>query len=51
MELKSKLNEVKNKLNNYNLDEWHRHTRALNKTGNLVWIVKKTIGPEFLTQV
>ncbi|EEB15233.1 conserved hypothetical protein [Pediculus humanus corporis] len=50
IELKEKLNEVKNKLNNYNLDDWHKHTRAMNKAGNLLWTVKKTIAPEFVTQ-
>ncbi|KAK6631820.1 hypothetical protein RUM43_013886 [Polyplax serrata] len=50
MKLKQTLNDVKNKLNNYNLDEWHKHTRAMNKAGNLVWTVKKSIGAEFVTQ-
>lgn len=50
MEMKDNLNQVKNKLNNYNLDEWHKHTRAMNKAGNVLWTLKRDIEPEFATQ-
>ncbi|XP_066999169.2 cap-specific mRNA (nucleoside-2'-O-)-methyltransferase 2 [Anabrus simplex] len=49
-QLKQELNDVKNKLNDYNLDEWHKHTRAMNKAGEIQWKLKKEFEPEFVTQ-
>lgn len=49
--MKDELNAVKNKLNNFNLDEWHKHTRAMNKAGSVLWTLKKEVDPEFATQV
>lgn len=50
MAMKDELNSVKNKLNDFNLDEWHKHTRAMNKAGAVLWTLKKEVEPEFATQ-
>lgn len=49
-ELKSELNEIKNRLNDYNIAEWHQHTRRRNRAGDVQWRLRKEIEPEFLTQ-
>jgi len=49
--LKDELNCVKSKLDSYNLNDWHRHTRAMNKAGEIQWRLRKELEPEFLTQV
>jgi len=49
--LKNGLNRVKSKLDSYNLNDWHRHTRAMNKAGEIQWRLRKELEPEFLTQV
>ncbi|KAK2575014.1 hypothetical protein KPH14_008761 [Odynerus spinipes] len=48
--LKDQLNEVKNRLNSYNLNEWHMHTSKRNKAGQVHHRVRRDIRPEFLTQ-
>ncbi|XP_020279449.1 cap-specific mRNA (nucleoside-2'-O-)-methyltransferase 2 isoform X3 [Pseudomyrmex gracilis] len=48
--LKNDLNQVKSCLNDFNLDEWHKHTNQMNKAGSVKYIVKKYINPELLTQ-
>lgn len=48
--LKNGLNRVKSKLDSYNLNDWHRHTRAMNKAGEIQWRLRKELEPEFLTQ-
>jgi hypothetical protein len=49
--LKAELNSVKSKLDSYNLNEWHKHTRAMNKAGDIQWKLRSELEPEFLTQV
>jgi hypothetical protein len=49
--LKDELNSVKSKLDSYNLNDWHRHTRAMNKAGEIQWRLRKELEPELLTQV
>ncbi|KAK0096668.1 hypothetical protein PV326_004747 [Microctonus aethiopoides] len=49
-ELKEHLNEIKSKLNDYNLMEWRSHTRKRNYAGDIIWRVRKEINPEFPTQ-
>lgn len=49
--LKDELNAVKNKLNDYNLERWHKHTRSTNKAGSVLWTLREKIDPEFITQV
>ncbi|KAF4520681.1 hypothetical protein B566_EDAN006357 [Ephemera danica] len=48
--LKCQLNKVKSQLNDYILDDWHRHTKATNPAGRILWTVKETCSPELLTQ-
>ncbi|KAJ9593433.1 hypothetical protein L9F63_015019, partial [Diploptera punctata] len=48
--LKDELNDVKSKLDLYNLNDWHKHTRLMNKAGEVQWRLRKEIEPEFLTQ-
>ncbi|GFG29900.1 hypothetical protein Cfor_09920 [Coptotermes formosanus] len=48
--LKDELNSVKSKLDSYNLNDWHKHTRAMNKAGEIQWRLRKELEPEFLTQ-
>ncbi|XP_073981704.1 cap methyltransferase 2 isoform X2 [Rhodnius prolixus] len=48
-ELKEDLNRVKGKLNNYNLQKWHNHTRLTNRAGEVIRSLKK-LKPELLTQ-
>ncbi|XP_069682603.1 cap-specific mRNA (nucleoside-2'-O-)-methyltransferase 2 isoform X3 [Periplaneta americana] len=48
--LKEELNSVKSKLDLYNLNDWHKHTRAMNKAGEIQRKLRKEIEPEFLTQ-
>jgi hypothetical protein len=49
--LKVQLNNVKSRLDGYNLNVWHKHTRAMNKAGEILWKLRKGLEPEFLTQV
>lgn len=48
--LKDSLNEMKSRLNNFNLCEWQQHTNQMNKAGDIVNVVKKTIQAELVTQ-
>ncbi|XP_050522675.1 cap-specific mRNA (nucleoside-2'-O-)-methyltransferase 2-like isoform X2 [Daktulosphaira vitifoliae] len=48
--LKTKLNFVKHKLNDFILEEWHEHTSKMNPSGLVVNHVRKHIHPDFLTQ-
>jgi hypothetical protein len=50
-QLKTELNNVKSKLDSYNLSDWHKHTRAMNKAGDIQWKLRRELEPEFLTQV
>ncbi|XP_050524415.1 cap-specific mRNA (nucleoside-2'-O-)-methyltransferase 2-like [Daktulosphaira vitifoliae] len=49
-ELKSELNFVKNKLDNFNSETWHAHTTKMNPAGLVISHLKKNIRPDFLTQ-
>jgi ATP-dependent helicase/DNAse subunit B len=48
--LKNNLNEVKSRLNNYNLQEWHQHTSHMNEASDIVNCVKKHTRAELVTQ-
>lgn len=48
--LKNELNQMKGRLNDYNLMEWQYHTRKRNQAGDVQWRLRREIGPEFLTQ-
>uniref|UniRef100_A0A8C6VN43 Adrift-type SAM-dependent 2'-O-MTase domain-containing protein n=1 Tax=Naja naja TaxID=35670 RepID=A0A8C6VN43_NAJNA len=48
--LKDSLNEVKNKLSDKQLDEWHQHTSFTNKAGKVIAHVKKSVSAELCTQ-
>lgn len=48
--LKDQLNNVKSKLNNLDLKEWHAHTQAMNRAGDVQNRLRRVIAPEFLTQ-
>lgn len=48
--VKKELNEVKSRLNNFNLSEWQQHTNRANLAGNIVRTVKETVQAELVTQ-
>ncbi|KAF7997281.1 hypothetical protein HCN44_005558 [Aphidius gifuensis] len=48
--IKKNLNEMKSRLNDYNLMEWQYHTRKRNQAGDVQWRLRRDISPEFLTQ-
>ncbi|XP_072747388.1 cap-specific mRNA (nucleoside-2'-O-)-methyltransferase 2 isoform X1 [Anoplolepis gracilipes] len=48
--LKNSLNEMKSRLNNFNLNEWQQHTYQMNKAGDIVSTVKRNIQAELVTQ-
>ncbi|KAL6426973.1 hypothetical protein ACFW04_009284 [Cataglyphis niger] len=48
--LKDSLNEMKSRLNNFNLYEWQQHTHQMNKAGDIVSSVKKKVQGELVTQ-
>lgn len=48
--LKEDLNRVKSRLNDFNLDEWQRHTYRMNWAGDVLSYVKRCVCPEFTTQ-
>lgn len=48
---KQELNARKDQLNDFNLEQWHKHTRTTNPSGNVVWTLKKLIKPEMVSQV
>lgn len=49
-ELKVALNRTKQKLNFFNLDQWHAHTAKMNPAGLVIDHVRKVASPDFLTQ-
>ncbi|KAK0179890.1 hypothetical protein PV327_005601 [Microctonus hyperodae] len=49
-ELKGNLNEIKSKLNDYNLKEWRSHTKRKYYAGEVIWRVRNEINAEFPTQ-
>lgn len=48
--MKRDLNEVKSRLNNFNLGKWQQHTNRVNGAGDIVRTVKENIQAEFVTQ-
>ncbi|NXQ46663.1 CMTR2 methyltransferase, partial [Catharus fuscescens] len=48
--LKDSMNEVKNQLNDKNLQDWHQHTSFTNKAGKIISHVKKSVNAELCTQ-
>ncbi|XP_029155905.1 LOW QUALITY PROTEIN: cap-specific mRNA (nucleoside-2'-O-)-methyltransferase 2 [Nylanderia fulva] len=48
--LKASLNEIKSRLNNFDLCEWQQHTNQMNKAGDIVNTVKRNIQAELVTQ-
>ncbi|XP_062356069.1 cap-specific mRNA (nucleoside-2'-O-)-methyltransferase 2 [Cinclus cinclus] len=48
--LKDSMNEVKNQLNDKNLEDWHRHTSFTSKAGKIISHVKKSVNAELCTQ-
>jgi cap2 methyltransferase len=48
--IKSILNHVKSKLNDYQIEEWSRHTRNRNPAQQIVHHLKNVIQAEFVTQ-
>lgn len=49
-ELKTHLNDVKSRLNNYPIEEWGLHTRRRNPAGDIIGKIKLEINAEFVTQ-
>lgn len=49
-ELKVALNGTKQKLNFFDLDQWHAHTAKMNPAGLVIDHVRKVARPDFLTQ-
>jgi cap2 methyltransferase len=47
---KDELNSVKSKLDFYDLNDWHKHTQAMNKAGEIQHKLRKELNPELLTQ-
>ncbi|XP_063801925.1 cap-specific mRNA (nucleoside-2'-O-)-methyltransferase 2 [Pseudophryne corroboree] len=50
LSLKESLNEVKNRLSDKKLDDWHRHTSFTNKAGRVVPEVRRQANAELCTQ-
>nr|XP_003219327.1 PREDICTED: cap-specific mRNA (nucleoside-2'-O-)-methyltransferase 2 [Anolis carolinensis] len=48
--LKNSLNEVKNRLSDKKLDEWHQHTSFTNRAGKIIANLKKSANAELCTQ-
>lgn len=48
--VKEKLNTVKDKLNNYSLEAWSKHTHKRDAAGGIGWNLRKGINAEFVTK-
>ncbi|XP_062983210.1 cap-specific mRNA (nucleoside-2'-O-)-methyltransferase 2 [Elgaria multicarinata webbii] len=48
--LKDSMNEVKNRLSDKKLDQWHGHTSFTNKAGKIIAHLKKSVNAELCTQ-
>ena len=48
--MKDELNKTKSLLNDYDIKEWHQHTRKTNKAGLVVRQLRNTVHPELCTQ-
>ncbi|XP_017764342.1 PREDICTED: cap-specific mRNA (nucleoside-2'-O-)-methyltransferase 2 [Eufriesea mexicana] len=49
-QIKNELNTAKDRLSNYDLDEWHLHTKFKNSAKDVMVRLKNYVQPEFLTQ-
>lgn len=49
-DVKKCLNTVKNKLNDYSLEIWSKHTHKRDPSGSIGWFLNKDIGAEFVTK-
>jgi len=49
-DMKQELNTVKSKLNNLQLNKWHRHTKRMNPAGMITQALRSQVKPELLTQ-
>lgn len=49
--IKHDLNAVKSKLNEYELTQWHKHTRSMNPADKVMRHLRRDVKVEFLTQV
>lgn len=49
-DLKTVLNRTKQKLNFFDLEQWHAHTTKMNPAGLVINHIRKHIRPDFLTQ-
>lgn len=47
---KEKLNTVKDKLNNYSLEAWSKHTHKRDPAGGIGWNLREVINAEFVTK-
>lgn len=48
--VKEQLNTVKDKLNNYSLEAWSKHTHKRDPAGGIGWNLRKGINAEFVTK-
>ncbi|XP_018361381.1 PREDICTED: cap-specific mRNA (nucleoside-2'-O-)-methyltransferase 2 [Trachymyrmex cornetzi] len=48
--IKRDLNEVKGRLNNFNLSKWQQHTNRMNEAGEIIPTVRENIQAELVTQ-
>ncbi|KAK7789826.1 hypothetical protein R5R35_007358 [Gryllus longicercus] len=48
--IKEELNNAKSQLNDFDLEDWHRHTNFTNKAGDILWKLRNEFEPEFVTQ-
>lgn len=49
-DIKTSLNKTKQKLNSFDLNQWHTHTSKMNPAGLVIDHVRKHVRPDFLTQ-
>lgn len=49
--IKNDLNATKDKLDDFNLEQWHGHTRALNSTCEVLTLLRSSFNIEYCSQV